>query len=53
METALEVNIDITKYMVMSCVQNAGRSYSIKSDNGRVQIFGEKINSSKYYSGRN
>ena len=42
METALEVNTDITKYIVMTCVQNAGRSHSIKSDNGRVQIFGKE-----------
>ena len=32
-ETGLEVNADKTKYMVMSRDQNAGRSYSTKTDN--------------------
>ena len=32
-ETGLEVNYDITKYMVMSQDQNAGRSHNIKIDN--------------------
>jgi len=31
-EFRLEVNADKTKYMVMSRDQNAGRSYSLKSD---------------------
>jgi hypothetical protein len=32
-ETGLEVNADMTKYMVMSRDQNAGRRHSIKIDN--------------------
>ena len=31
--TALEVNADKTKYMVLSRDQNAGRSQNIKTDN--------------------
>ena len=48
-ESGLEVNVDRTKYMVMSRDQNAGRSYSIKTDNSsferveRVQILGTTL----------
>ena len=55
----LEVNADITKYMVMSRDQNAGRSYSMKIDNSsieRVEEFkylGNNPNQSKFYSGKN
>ena len=58
-ETGLEVNPDKTKYMIMSRDQKAGRSHSMKIDNssvgkgGRVQIFGNNINKSKFHSGRN
>ena len=58
-ETGLEVNADKSKYMVMSRDQNAGRGHSVKIDNssiesgGRVQIFGNDVNRSKFYSGRN
>ena len=41
-ETGLEVNADKSKYMVMSRDQNAGRSYSMKTDNSsfeRVEQF--------------
>jgi sorting nexin-29 len=41
-EIRLEVNVDKTKYMVMSRNQNAGRSHSMKTDNrsfGRVEQF--------------
>jgi len=41
-EIGLEVNADITKYMVTSGDQNAGRSHSMKIDNGpfeRVEQF--------------
>ena len=41
-ETGLEVNADKTKYVVMSRDQNAGQSYSMKTDNssfGRVEEF--------------
>jgi len=36
-ETGLEVNVDKTKYMVMSRDQNAGRSHSIKTDNSSFE----------------
>ena len=52
-EIGLEVNADKTKFMIMSRDQNAGRSYNMKIDNsGRVQIFGNTVNKSKFYSGR-
>ena len=41
-ETGLKVNADKSKYMVMSRDQNAGRSYSMKTDNSsfeRVEQF--------------
>jgi len=41
-ETGLEVNVDKTKYMVMSRDQNAGQSHSMKIDNSsfeRVEEF--------------
>ena len=41
-ETGIEVNADKTKYVVMSREQNAGQSYSMKTDNssfGRVEEF--------------
>jgi len=59
METGLEVNVDKTKYMVMSREQNTGRSHNIKIDNSsfeRVEQFkylGNNVNKSKFYSGRN
>jgi hypothetical protein len=55
----LEVNADKTKYMIMSRDQKAGRIHSMKIDNsfiercGRVQIFGNNIKKSKFYSGIN
>jgi hypothetical protein len=54
-----KVNADKTKYMVMAQDQNAGHSLSMKTANTsierveRVQIFGNNINKSKFYSGRN
>jgi hypothetical protein len=36
-ETGLEVNVDKTKYMVMSQDQNAGRSQSMKTDNSSLE----------------
>jgi hypothetical protein len=36
-EMGLEVNTDKTKYMVMSQDQNAGRSHSMKNDNGSFE----------------
>jgi hypothetical protein len=38
-------------WLAMSRDQNAGRSHGIKG--GRVQIFGNNLNNSKFYSGRN
>ena len=58
-ETGLEVNAGKTKYMIMSRDQNAGRSHNMRIDNssfergGRVQIFGNNLNKSKFYSRRN
>ena len=42
-EIGLEVNADKTKYMVMSCDQNAEWSHSIKNDNSSLEIV-EEVN---------
>jgi len=53
------VNADKTKYMIMSRDQNAGRSYSMKTDKSSVErveefkYLGKKVNKLKFYSGRN
>jgi hypothetical protein len=53
------VNADRTKYMVVSRDQDAGRSHNMKSDDicfERVEefkYFGNDLNKSKFYSGRN
>ena len=58
-EIGLEVNAHKTKYMTVSRDQNAGRIHSMKTDNSsterveRVHIFGNNVNKSKFYSGRN
>ena len=58
-EIGLEVNAERTKYMVMSREQTAGLSHTTKFDNssigngGRVQVFGNDVNKSKFYSERN
>jgi hypothetical protein len=63
-EIGLEVNADKTKCMVMSRDRNAGRGHSVKIDNSSiesveefrylgVQISGNDVNRSKFYSGRN
>jgi len=58
-EIGLEVNADKTKYMVMSQDQNAGWSHNINIDNSSFEsveefkIFGNNLNKSKFYSGRN
>ena len=36
-QTGLEVNADKTKYMIMSRDQKAGRSHSMKIDNGSIE----------------
>jgi len=41
-EIGLEVNVDKSKYMLMSRVQNAGQSHSIKIDNSsfeKLEVF--------------
>jgi hypothetical protein len=43
-EIGLEVNADKTKYMVMARDQNAGRSHSMKIDNGSI----ERVEEFKY-----
>ena len=43
-ENGLEGNADITKYMIESRDQNAGRSYSMKIDNSP----NESVEESKY-----
>ena len=43
-EIGLEVNSDKTKYMIMSRVQNAGRSHSMKIDNSSI----ERVEEFKY-----
>jgi hypothetical protein len=57
-EIGLEVNTVKTKYMVMSRERNAGRCHSVKTDNSsnervEVQISGNDVNRSKFYSERN
>ena len=58
------LDVDKTKYMIMSRDQNAGRIHSMKTDNisiERVEVFkyvqihvlGNNVNKSKFYSGRN
>ena len=53
-EIGVEVNVDNTKYMVMSGDQNAGRSDSIKIGDSYFErvIFGYKLNKPKFYSGK-
>ena len=43
-EIRLEVNADKTKYMIMSRDQNAGRSYSMKTDSSSI----ERVEEFKY-----
>ena len=53
-EIGLEVNIDKTKYMVMSRDQNAGRSHVMKTDDSYFEREDEfKYMRKKIYSGRN
>ena len=47
-ETGLEVNADKTKYMIVSRDQNAGRSYSMKTDNSSI----ERVEEFKYLGKR-
>ena len=43
-EIGLEVNAGKTKFIIMSRDQNAGRSYSMKTDNSSI----ERVEESKY-----
>jgi hypothetical protein len=58
-EVGLLVNADKTKYMVMSRDQIAGRIHNIKTDGSscerveELNKFGNNLNKSKFYSGRN
>jgi len=57
-KTGLEVNVDKTKYVIMSRDQNAGRNHSMELiivplKGWKVQIIGNNVNKSKFYSGRN
>jgi hypothetical protein len=55
-EIGLEVNTQKTKYMLLSCQQNAGQNHAIKRANrsflkcGTVKIFGNNSNKSKFDS---
>jgi hypothetical protein len=44
-EGVVELNADTTKYMVMSCDQNAGRRHNMKTDNNRSY---ERVEELKY-----
>ena len=57
MEAGLKANADKTTYVAMSREQNPGKYHNIKMiifplKVGKVQIFGNKLNVPKFYSGR-
>jgi hypothetical protein len=57
-EVGLEVNVEKTKYMLVSRDQNAGQNREIKIgnrsfENVSVQVFGNDCNKSKFDSGGN
>jgi hypothetical protein len=57
-QVALEINVEKTKYMLLSCHQNVSQNRNIKisnrsSGNVSVQIFGDDSNKSKLHSGGN
>jgi hypothetical protein len=58
-EGGLEANADKSKYMVMSRDQNAERNHNIETVNSaferveQFQMFGNNLNVSELYSGRN
>jgi hypothetical protein len=58
-EVGLEANADKSKYMAMSRDQNSGCSHNIKTVNSaferaeQFQMFGNNLNVSELYSGRN
>jgi hypothetical protein len=55
-EVGLEINVQKTKYMLLSCHQNAGQNRDIRTANGSfkksvtVQIFGNDSHKSKFDS---
>jgi hypothetical protein len=54
-EVGLEINVEKTKYMLLSCQQNVGQNRDIKIanrsfENVSVQIFGDDSNKSKFDS---
>jgi hypothetical protein len=58
MEVGLEINIEKTKYMLLSRHQNVGQNRDIKIanrsfENVSVQIFGDDCNKSKFDPGGN
>jgi hypothetical protein len=58
-EGGLEVNVEETRYMLVSCDQNAGQNQDIKIGNRSfekcvtVEVFGNDRNESKFDSGGN
>ena len=58
-DTGLKVSADKSKYMVMSRNQIAGRRHTIRTDNipfkkeKTVQIFGNNLNGTNFYSRKN
>jgi hypothetical protein len=57
-EVGLEINVEKTKYMLLSRHQNAGQNWDIEIadrsfENVTVQIFGDNSNKSKFDSGGN
>jgi hypothetical protein len=57
-QVGLEVNIEKTKYMLVSRDQNASQNWEIKIgnrsfENATVQVFGNDSNKSKFDSGGN
>jgi hypothetical protein len=55
-EVCLEINVEKTKFMLLSRYQNAGRNWNVKTGNRSfvtVQIFGDDSNKSKFDSGGN
>jgi hypothetical protein len=57
-ESGLKINVEKTKYMLLSHHQNVGQNWDIKIanrlfENVSVHIFGEDSNKSKFHSGGN
>jgi hypothetical protein len=58
-EIGLEINVEKTKYMLLSCHQNVGQNWDVKIANRSFEnvspfkIFGDDCNKSKFDSGGN